>query len=691
MKLKKNRKAIIHVIEGVLSAIIITGYFFYIFTAYDRTLVQKEMFDEKQLENEVYSLLSALKYTDASCFIEDGKSDQINSIFKYFIGIGKGYSLLTEGLPKKTIKIGVVSKDASIISTHSKACTFAPAIAGTVCHGDKIDGVKIAVANVSSIKTNALFISYIGNSYDFDVPEEGPFLQGTTVKIKDNHYGFYIDDETKDILLFNAEDAIKLAEKINMHSFDEDSVFNLNQRKIEFNIRSVSVKESYESLKQNDILFFYGYRNLLFYKPKLEQFIAEGKTLFEITDADFIVDEVQQSLFNLLKSEDINLSDSNNKFGEDVNVTINTEYMDPNILGYLNNNEIALKTKRYYPALEYLAYEDEELNHSIDSRTAFISLININNKTFHIVLVKNSGTYSHMYLSNKTDFTGKPGNTSYNVGDEINIDSYNYTIKSIDPEGRFIKLKNVFKKYIFPQNDNDFTYVYPQLSGLFGSEKFMLFRQNRTYNTTQYDIRETIGNSTNSFTLTEAQARGRGIICPDGNTGYPAKISNISLNPMQSVSSRVQIAIANCSDIPTGIDTFYIDIYPANNLYNNTYEGPFSVFEFDDILRIKSEYYNIKLNATGGFNLTLLKRWSVPVAITNDFQNRGASVWMIDPKNSSDGWGILKSMLAALSYKEEQIILEFPSRRNSLFAEDVFFSEGDFILPYKVKVGVWYP
>ena len=137
MRLKKNRKAIIHVIEGVLSAIIITGYFFYIFTSYDRTLVQKEMFDEKQLENEVYGLLSAIKYTDASCFIEDGKSNQINSIFKYFIDIGKGYSLLTEGLPKKTIKIGVVSKDTTMVSSQSKACTFTPAIAGAVCYGKK--------------------------------------------------------------------------------------------------------------------------------------------------------------------------------------------------------------------------------------------------------------------------------------------------------------------------------------------------------------------------------------------------------------------------------------------------------------------------------------------------------------------------------------------------------------------------
>ncbi|MCK5176097.1 MAG: hypothetical protein KAQ92_00085, partial [Candidatus Aenigmarchaeota archaeon] len=477
----------------------------------------------------------------------------------------------------------------------------------------------------------------------------------------------------------------------NMHSFDEDSVFNLNQRKIEFNIRSVSVKESYESLSQNDILFFYGHRNLLFYKPKLEQFIAEGKTLFEITDADFIVDEVQQSLFNILKSEDFNLSDQDNKRGPPTNVTINADYREPAILSYLENNEIVLKTKRYYPALEFIAHEDEELNHSIDERTAFISQINVNNEAVHIILVNNSGNYSHLYLSNETNFTGEPKNISYNVSDEINIDSYHYTIQSIDSKGRFVKLKNVFKKYSFPQNDEDFTYVYPQLEGILGSENFMLLKQNRTYNTTQYKIGETIGNSTNSFTLTQTQAKARGIICPDGRTGYPAKMSNVSLNPALSVSSRVQIAIANCSDIPVGMDTVYVDKYPANNLFNNTYEGPFSVFGFDDILRIDSEYYKIKLNASGGFNLTLLERWSVPVAITNNFQNKGASVWMIDPKNSSDGWGILKSMLAALSYKEEQIILEFPSRRNSLFAEDVFFSEGDFILPYKVKVGVWYP
>ncbi|MCK5176136.1 MAG: hypothetical protein KAQ92_00280, partial [Candidatus Aenigmarchaeota archaeon] len=221
MKLKKNRKAIIHVIEGVISAIIITGYFFYIFSSYDRTLVQKEMFDERELEDEVYSLLSAIKYTDASYFIEDGKSNQINYILKYFIGIGKGYSILTEGLPKKTIKIGVVSKDTTLITTHSKACTFVPAIAGAVCYGDKVDGVRFAVANVSSLETNALFISYIGNNYNFDIPDEGPFLQGTTVKITNNYYGFYIDNITKDVLFFRADDAIALAEKINMHSFDE--------------------------------------------------------------------------------------------------------------------------------------------------------------------------------------------------------------------------------------------------------------------------------------------------------------------------------------------------------------------------------------------------------------------------------------------------------------------------------------
>ncbi|MCK5039431.1 MAG: hypothetical protein KAR87_00495 [Candidatus Aenigmarchaeota archaeon] len=685
MMIMKKRKAILHLFESIFAAFIISGYFFFAFSSYEQPLVQKEMITENKLKTESYSFLSSMKYTNITYFIETAQEEQLNSIFKYFIGINRGFSLATDGLPRKELKIGVVSTNFQRLITANPPCTFVPAIDGAVCHGILFSGKNIAIANLSSNETNALFVND-GSDWEFErVLGEGPFLERTIVNISDDYYGFSINDASKEVLLFEAEDAIKLTDKLSTHLFNE-SYSCLNDREIEFTIRPASMEEDYDSLSKNDILFFYNYRNLNAYKEKLINFIDDEKALVEITDSSLSCDDVQTELFNLQPGY--------NRLGNDKNITINTESMNADIGNYLMDNELTLKTKRYTPDLDFIAEEeDEELNDSIDGRTAFVTKIGVNNTLWNIILVKNGGTYSHAYFSNQTNFTGKPGNISHNVGEEIAIGPYNYTIESIHPEGIFIKLKNAFEKFRFPDKDTQMPFVYarPTQDIFRDDESFVLLKQNRTYNITTYDIGKNITNTTGFLDLDEDQARAKGIFCPGNATGYTATITNISLDPSDPIDSRVGVAVADCPNAYSQMDTLYID-HTNNSYFNDSFEGPFNVFEGNDVLRIDSEYYKIKiLKPSGVFNLTLIERWHVPAAIINDVDKKGITLWMVDPQNSSDGWSVLRSTLAAFSNKKHHIILPMPSRRNSIFIEDLFFSKGDIFIPYTIKTGVWYP
>ena len=681
----KRKKAIIHLFESIFAAFIISGYFFFAFSSYEQPLVQKEMVTENRLQTEAYSFLSAIKYTNATYFIEEAQDGQLNAILKYFMGINRGFSLATDGLPRNEVKIGVVSMNFQLRATATHTCNFVPTINGAVCYGFTFDGKNIAIANLSSNETNALFINDGIIDWKFErALGEGPFLERTMVNISNEYYGFSINDTSKKVLLFKAEDTIKLTDKLSTHLFNE-SYSCLNNRNIEFNIRPASMEESYESLSKNDILFFYNYRDLTAYKEKLINFIDDEKALVEITDSSLSCDDVQTELFNLQPGY--------SRLGNDKNITINTESIDAEIGNYLMDRDIILKTKRYTPDLDFIAEEeDEELNDSIDVRTAFITKIGVNNTLWNIVLVRNGGVYSHAYFSDQTNFTGKPGNISRNVGEEISIGPYNYTIESIHPDGIFIKLRNVFEKFRFPDDAHmPFVYANPTQNIFRDDESFVILKQNRTYHITPYDIGENITNTTGFLDLTENQARARGIFCPGNATGYIATISNISLDPASPINSRVEVAVADCPNAYLQMDTFYVD-HTNNSYFNDSFEGPFCVFDRNDVLRIDSEYYKIKiLKPSGVFNLTLIKRWHVPAAIINDVDKKGVTLWMVDPQNSSDGWSVLRSTLAAFSNKKHHIILPMPSRRNSIFIEDLFFSKGDIFIPYTVKTGVWYP
>ncbi|RLG14475.1 MAG: hypothetical protein DRN66_01945 [Candidatus Nanohalarchaeota archaeon] len=692
MKSDTRRKAIIHLFESIIAAVILSGYFYFVFSSYETQVVQSEMITEEKLQTELYSLMAAFKYTNASYFIEDAKEEQMHLILKYFIGIGKGYSLVTNGLPKKQLLIGVVSQGSSLVSTGSVACN--PPIAGTSCYSGTFKGKSIMIANVASDEINALFVDYDSDGA-FNAPDEGPFLQGTIVNISNNIYGFAINDTLKEILFFSAEDTVKLAEKLNVRMFSKSAPFYLNQREVEFTLRPASLDESYESLSKNDILFFYNYRNLALYESKLKEFMEDRKTLFEITTASLVChnDNVQKYIFNLQKNPGFDLFGPSHRTGGDTNISLNSDFLDMSVKAYLDDNEIIVKTKRYYPELNYSEESGGALNNSIDDRTAFAAIMGANNTVFYFAIVKNLGTYSHLYISNETNFTGKP---YYIEGNEISLGSYNYSIEEIDTYGRFVKLRTVFKKYRFPDRawEMPYVYVHPYKRMYDTDEQFILLKQNRTYNQTQYAIGENISTSGIFRILSKNEAKAKGIFCSDGSIGFPAKTSNISLDPLNPSDSKVEVAVANCSDLSGGVmDSFYIDIPPLtnNSLFNNTFEGPFSVWQGEDVLRLNSEYYKIHLTPTGNFNLTLLRRWPIPVAIISKSAEKGAAVWMVNPGNSSEGWAIVKSTLAAFSDKRDDIILPNPSRRNSLFAEDVFFSKGSIYVPYTVKLGVWYP
>jgi len=653
---KQNKKAIIHLFEAIIASMLLAGYFFFVYSSYDESIIEKQMYFEPELKSKIFDFLSNFKNTDATAyFIEQGQNNQLNALLKYFFGKDLAFGLSTIGLPKNKITIGVVSKRQFFASTDfCPSCNF-------TSHWDynayNLSFIKnISVVNISGNKINALYIDANNDGNFSDSISEGPFLQGTIINISNYYWTFVINNSlTKPRILFiDATDAIKLKKKLNLHIANKSNPFYMNEREIIFDIKSVSLNQSFEELTDNDILFFYNYRNLDTYEQKLEDLVDEKITLFEIINYTWSNDNVQTKIFNLKRTPDT--TGIKHRMGNNTNVDLNINFVDMSVKEFFNENIITLKTKRYYSSLNYTSDEDNELNKSLYDKSAFATTLFVGNISYPIAITKDAaGEYRNLYITNKTqntkiNFTGLPFNKIHNTGDLINITPFDYEILDIDSKGRFVKLKNKNKKYKFPDKSYEMTYLYVQPRIIDIDEKYILFKQNRFYNLTNHSIGDIISNSS-AFNDLSSVAESRGI----RNCFDPIKNTSINL----SSTIELEVAVANCSKLISGIDSFFIDLPPINP-------------------------------NTGKFNLTLIKRWQIPVAIINHIEKKGSTVFMVNPINSSDAWAIVKSALASFSNKEEKIILQNPSRKNSVFDEHIFFTKGNINIPYLVRLGIWY-
>lgn len=662
-----------HAVEGILATLLILGYMYYA-TA---PPLQQNSWSYTSSRQVAEAYLSAMSLTDISSLIVENRADVIEALNRHFLE-SSGITIKTENLIKPELSVGIVynhTKDKVIYfnaaADTKSACDDKGWLTNTECitnaSANNALGKSVILADTSDdgLKYNSVYIDLNGNGkHDSG---EGPLLPNTFVCMDGSvecpsgelYYTGYIDHalNSKSAALWNGSKIINYVNNI---------------RNITLNNRATVIKmygaDLERDLSKFDVLVIADEMDLSAYEIKLGDFLKQGKGIVEaanITSQNY--KPVQWRIFGIDKKDGYNISVLPADGGMNVFFDKNNSLYKSAIpaSGYYMSLPIRVKMSDDISGYDFTSFGDK-----YPSRFK-AGVVRLGNYNASIAIYNSSGTYGSAHIDMPADknystkiYYSKPNGT-LTEGSIVALpdmgapqrDYRNYTIKSIDPSGRYVE--------ILPHKTGDANgylagggnpaNVVPVGEASYAEAEYY----DRYYNITSYDINEDID------------------IALSGTGSANKKKGKINDHAPQIYA--INITVDNSS--------LYVD-YNNNDYPYDPGEGPF--FEGDSIKSGPETYFikKIKFNSNR-IEFRLIGRDRVPHSIMNTVYS-GKTVWMPAMKSGGDDeWNYLRAAIIWASDKKGKIGT-LKGYKNTASIKKVLIASGDVYQPYVAEISIGY-
>ena len=687
-----------HALEAVIAAIVLMTY--------TSTILQYPKADalwpEMKQKQEQREYLSSFNDAGLSRLIVENKPREFIGITEHFLGSRRYYGLGTNGLLPPNLVIGVMSNESIKVNTALLNPCPGNVTSEYNCYDSTFKGYRfVLIDNDSGTGNNvedydSIFIDSNGNGI-YEI-YEGPRALSSTLNISGGIWVFSsVDNSTHNVEFIRGDDIIRYSE--NIHNA------KINNRETNISIRAKTNESDMEDI---DILIIPRYMNLMKIKSKLNRFLDEGKSIIEVANiTKNNLDDAQKDIFGLqyidmdttpafdrnITMSQKNVSDGTYQIGKYFSQTgmrIETTTKNYGLnMSWINSGPTKYDYNCYIPDTDiYLGYvdcinltnPDPCTTTKIDGIINYVNVsetppayckigtkttpniyysgdIDIRGKTYAALLINTAGAgYSQMFVDLDGDRNMTNDGPAISEGKTVMIGITNFTIKSIQKNGRYIE--------IMPSPEHKFKESgLEKLYTIHNDTEYIIMKEGREYNITSYAIGTKI--------IVNTASVGTGT-CSSGLVSGNGYHFNSSVWPLP-----YPFTITNISQ---GYNILNIDL-DANGRCDDPDEGPF--YSADNV-RIGPEYYRIDIASDGAYvNWTLKERWQVPSAIANHKKNTRRTAWIGGDIKSDDEWHILNSIILWSSSHRSELVESSKASENII--KSTFIENRELFQPYEVN------